>query len=125
MKINNPKNYLALSRGVDGSVKRDCWPTQEGWVAKSRGIVGLVKRDGWPTVKRDGWPKIQPQRRKRVIISKAVNDGPTILFCTEFLRLVIDVISLFIQVLLIKMVFEYSSNTNLELCSILGLIVAA
>ncbi len=45
--------------------------------------------------------------------------------CTEFLWLKKNVISIFIQVLLIKMVSEYSSNTDLELCSILGLIVAA
>ncbi len=80
---------MAFSRGIDGSVKRDWWPCLEEWVARSRGIVCLVKRDGWPIVKRDGWPKIQPQRRKRLIFSKAVNDGPTYckLKCTEFLWL--------------------------------------
>jgi hypothetical protein len=65
------EELMAKSRGVGGLARE--------WMAKSRGIVGLVKRDGSPIVKRDGWPKIQPQRRKRLIFSKAVNYGPTIL----------------------------------------------
>jgi hypothetical protein len=51
---------------MGGYVKRDGWPSQKGWMA---------------TVKRDGRPKIQPQRKKRLIFSKAVNDGPT--YCVD------------------------------------------